>query len=101
MRRVNKLKFMNYIRLAVGVLLLTILLAAPFFNPLQKYLSIPSEIVALNDGLTLDVPRLGETVQIDSSKRNIKPIDSSTIIANSGNSHIFYEVSGIPIKKVN
>jgi len=36
---------MNKIRIWTGILLLGFVLAIPFFSPLQKYLSIPNEIV--------------------------------------------------------
>ncbi len=78
------------------------MLVVPFFKPLQLYLSIPNEIVTMNNQTPIVVPSLGQSVQIDSTKESIHAIDSSKFYADeSGEGDLIYEVSGLPIKKVN
>ncbi len=91
---------MKHSRIWIGIVLLMMLLAVPFYSPLQQYLSIPSEIVTFNKSL-VKVPQLGESVQVDSSEENVQTIDSSSFYAKkTGESQLTYEVNGYPIKKV-
>src|SRR5690625_4822229 len=90
------------IRMWLGVLFLSFILILPFLTPFQKYLSIPNEIVTVSDQSTIEVPNLGDSVHISTSKDSMFAIDSSEINANeTGESEIFYELAGVPIKKVN
>ena len=91
---------MEKIRKIIGVLLLAVLLTVPFINPLNKYLSIPSNMVIFQNQSPMKVPKL-DHVQVTSDNEIIQAIDSSFYPKESGNSNIFYEVSGVPIKKVN
>ncbi|WP_373892726.1 SpoIVB peptidase [Virgibacillus natechei] len=96
-----KLKQSNNIRISIGILLLIALLAIPFFSPMQKYLSIPSDIVTFNNQSSIAVPGLGDNVNVSASDDNIQAIDSSQFYAEEpGDSELVYEVAGFPIKKV-
>lgn len=78
------------------------MLVVPFLKPFQQYLSIPNEIVTMNNQTPIVVPSLGSPVQIDSTQESIQAIDSSTFYANeAGDGDLIYGVSGLPIKKVN
>ncbi|PAV29125.1 SpoIVB peptidase [Virgibacillus profundi] len=86
----------------VGFLLFFALLAIPFFTPLQQYLSIPNEIVTFHDQSPIEVPTLGDNVQIETTDNSVEAINTSVFHANNpGNSQLIYEVAGFPIKKVN
>ncbi|WP_099158457.1 SpoIVB peptidase [Virgibacillus ndiopensis] len=96
------MKHTNKLRIGVGILLLVTLVALPFFNPLQKYLSIPNEIVTFNNQTPIEVPALGDNVNIDTTEENVQAIDSSEFYAKEpGKSQLVYEMAGLPIKKVN
>lgn len=89
-------------RIWIGVLLLIALFTIPFSAPVQKYLSIPNEIVTFKNESPLEVPKLGKDIQISTANKAIQAIDSSVFYAKeSGKSELTYEVSGFPIKKVN
>lgn len=85
------------IRMWVGVLLLICLLSVPFLPPLQKYFSIPNEIITMDHHIAL--PSLGKSVQI-SSPENMQAIDTTEFYAPSGQHELMYDASGLPIKKV-
>ncbi|MDY0408393.1 SpoIVB peptidase [Virgibacillus soli] len=97
---------MNYkinIRKIIGLVLLLSLLSVPFLTPVKYYLSIPNEIVTINNQSSMQLPDLGQAVEVD------KKIDNATYavdaqafdIRDSGQSELLYNVSGMPIKKVN
>lgn len=90
-------------RATLGILLLIVLFTVPFINPIQKYLSIPNDIVTFNNETPIEVPSLGEAVQIHASKNEaVEAIDSTKFFPiEAGNSQLTYEVAGLPIKKVN
>lgn len=95
------MKQANNIRTWVGFLLLVIILTVPFSTSLNKYLSIPNEIVTLNDQTPIKVPNLGKDVQIASSVDEVKAMDSSEFYADEPvNGELLYEIAGFPIKKV-
>ncbi|MGM8213363.1 SpoIVB peptidase [Virgibacillus sp. W0430] len=87
-------------RRLIGVLLLTVLLAVPFTTPLNEYLSIPKEVIVFHNQSPLEVPELNN-VQVALKDETIKAIDSSFYTKAPGNAELLYEVSGVPIKKVN
>ncbi|WP_163969951.1 SpoIVB peptidase [Oceanobacillus halotolerans] len=90
------------IRLWIGVLLLVAVIAAPFLTPLQKYLSIPNEIVTFNSDIPLELPTLGTNVEVNSEEEVIQALDSSQFqTTKAGNDQIIYELAGLPVKKVN
>ncbi|GAB3052279.1 SpoIVB peptidase [Virgibacillus ainsalahensis] len=92
----------NNLRIYTGVLLLMVLLAVPFFAPIQKYISIPTDIVTFDNQTPIEVPALGKSVEINTTDENIQAIDSSSFYANEpGESELIYELAGLPVKKVN
>ncbi|TMN20765.1 SpoIVB peptidase [Lentibacillus cibarius] len=101
-RRVNWVKKYSKIRIFTGILLLTAVLVLPFLKPVQQYLSIPNQAVALNNSASsLDMPVLGKNVTIDSSGESIQAVDSSVFYPKKqGNSQLMYEAAGLPLKKV-
>jgi len=77
-------------------------MAIPFFTPLQKYLSIPNEILTLANESRLDIPNFGDAVEVNATDDNVQAINSSEFHAKEpGDSKLFYEVAGLPVKKVN
>lgn len=101
MRRVNGLKFKNNMRMWIGVLCLAFILTVPFLTPVQKYLSIPNDLVTLHDQTPLDLPSLGESVSVHSTDQSVETSQSSVYAHNTGESELVYEVAGLPVKKVN
>lgn len=90
------------LRIWVGVIFIVAMLVVPFLKPFQQYLSIPNEIVTLNNQAPIIVPSLGSAVQIDSTNESIHAIDSSEFLTDEvGEGDLIYGVSGLPIKKVN
>lgn len=89
-------------RICLGIIFIVTILVLPFIQPVQQYLSIPNEIVTMNNQTPIVVPELGNSIQVDSTKDSIQAIDSSVFSTNEvGEGNLFYEVSGLPIKKVN
>ncbi|RDW19146.1 SpoIVB peptidase [Oceanobacillus arenosus] len=101
-RSVKRLsKHLNTIRICIGVILLIACIAIPLSTPVQKYLTIPNELVTFQNEEAVDVPMLGKNVEVASSDESVLAIDSSEFYAKEpGKSELVYEVSGIPIKKV-
>jgi len=88
------------IRLWVGILLLVMMFSVPFLTPLQKYFSIPNEILTMDRMITL--PSLGEAVQVTSPEESMQAVDTTEFYAEtSGQNELIYDVAGFPIKKVN
>ncbi|MUK87178.1 SpoIVB peptidase [Ornithinibacillus sp. L9] len=84
----------------LGVVLLIALFAVPFMPPVQKYISIPNEIVTVNNQSPIDVPTLGDSVEVSASN-NVKAVNATKFYAeNTGESELTYSVAGVPIKKV-
>ncbi len=82
-------------------MLLIIVFAFPFFAPIQKYLSIPSEIITLNNNAPITLPTLGENVDLKGSTKTIQTTNSNKVYANDyEKSQAFYEFAGLPIKNV-
>ncbi|MGY0693041.1 SpoIVB peptidase [Virgibacillus sp. FSP13] len=95
------MKNTNKIRILVGVLLFLTVLAVPFFTPVKQYLSIPNDIVTFDNQSLIEVPALGDNVEIDSTNETVQAIDSTEFYAKEpGNSQLVYDVAGLPIKKV-
>ncbi|RLL48125.1 SpoIVB peptidase [Oceanobacillus piezotolerans] len=93
---------LNRIRQWIGVLLLIAVIAIPMFTPINKYLSIPKEVVTFNNEIPVDVPNLGSNVELGTTDESMLAIDSSAFYPKeAGNSELVYEVNGFPIKKVN
>src|SRR5690625_656212 len=101
MRRVKNLINFRNKRMWLGTFLFLFLLALPFLTPFQKYLSIPNDIVTVNDQSPINIPFLDDSVQI-STTDSIHAIDSSEFYTTEvSTNNLFYEVAGLPIKKVN
>ena len=95
---------LNKLRLILGVILLSLVVAVPLLTPVNKYLSIPNEIVTFSDNSQLHLPQLGENVIVAASDQShaVKAIDSTNFYTEEpGNGELVYEVNGFPIKKVN
>src|SRR5690625_3840182 len=101
MRRVNGLKYKNNMRMWIGVLCLAFILTVPFLTPVQKYLSIPNNLITVNDQTPLELPSLGENVSVLSPDQRVETFESSVYAHNTGESELVYEVAGLPVKKVN
>lgn len=88
-------------RVLVGVMLLTVLLALPFLAPVQQYLSIPKEIVTVNNQEKLAIPTFSDPVNLASNEQRMLTMDSGNFYAEApGESELIYEFAGIPVKKV-
>lgn len=82
-------------------MLLITLIAVPFSPTLEKYFSIPNEIVTFNNNAPIEVPHFGKAVQVDASTERIRADNSSFYAEEPGNSQLVYKVNNFPIKKVN
>lgn len=90
------------IRYGVGLLLFFMVLAAPFLTPIKQYLSIPNDIVTLNNASSFTLPHLGEAVTVHAEGDSVRAFDTAHFsIQDEGESQLIYEVAGVPIKKVN
>lgn len=99
MKRLSK--YLNTIRICIGVILLIACIAIPLSTPVQKYLTIPNELVTIQNEEPIEVPTLGNNIKMESSDESVLAIDSSEFYAKEpGNSELVYEAAGIPIKKV-
>ncbi|MBP1969700.1 stage IV sporulation protein B [Virgibacillus natechei] len=100
-----KRKQSNNSRIFIGIVLLIAFLAVPFLTPLQNYLSIPTDMVTFNNESSLEVPDLGDNVQVDATDKSIQALDTDTpgfdIDGAGRTSQLVYEIAGFPIKKVN
>lgn len=73
----------------------------PFYTPVQKYLSIPNDIVTFNNDSPIAVPSLGNSVEVEPTKKSIHAISSNDFeTVSAGESELLYTVAGLPIKKV-
>lgn len=99
------LNFKNNVRICVGVILLLAFITAPFLTPLQKYLSIPNEIVTFMDQSSIKIPNTDDTnysVKSAPDEKVVQKVDTSEFTAKKpGNTHLLYEAGGLPVKKVN
>ncbi|MFD1360653.1 SpoIVB peptidase [Lentibacillus salinarum] len=101
MRRVNWVKYYDKIRIMTGFLLLITVLAIPFITPVNHYLSIPNQVVALDNASPISMPALGEKVSVDSTGDHLQAIDSTEFYAQEpGSSDLIYQAAGMPLKKV-
>lgn len=95
------MKVTEYIKKTIGLFLFTLVFILPFLTPFQTYLSIPNEIVTLNDQSPLEIPAMGQNINVKADHQ-LEVIDSSLFLPKSvGNTHILYDIAGLPIKKVN
>jgi len=96
------LKVKGSLRIWLGVIFIVALVVTPFIKPFQQYLSIPNEIITMNNLTPITVPTLGNSVQINSTNESVQAIDSSKFYTDeAGETDLIYGVSGLPIKKVN
>ncbi|WP_404456377.1 SpoIVB peptidase [Virgibacillus necropolis] len=73
----------------------------PFYTPIQKYLSIPNNIVTFNTDSPMAVPSLGNSVEIEPTKEAVQAVSSNDFeTVSAGEDQLFYSIAGIPIKKV-
>ncbi|MFC2948220.1 SpoIVB peptidase [Virgibacillus sediminis] len=92
----------NKLRICSGMLILIALLAIPFITPIQKYISIPTDIVTFEGQTPVELPEFGGNASLNTADDSIQAIDSSGFYAKEpGESELFYEVAGFPVKKVN
>ncbi|ASK63247.1 SpoIVB peptidase [Virgibacillus phasianinus] len=95
------MKFRNEFRIWIGILLLAALVVLPFYTPIQKYLSIPNNIVTFNNDLPIAVPSLGDSVEVEPANKAIHAVSSNDFeTVSSGEDELLYSVAGMPIKKV-
>jgi len=87
-------------RFWIGTALLIALFLVPFIPSMQSYVSIPNQIVTLNNESPIEVPTMGTSINVDGNE-SVQAIDSSTFFPkDTGQSELTYKYAGIPIKKV-
>ncbi|WP_068671928.1 SpoIVB peptidase [Oceanobacillus sp. Castelsardo] len=97
-----KIPKFNTVRQWIGVILLLVFVTFPFITPINKYFSIPNEVVTLNDEKPIELPKIADSVTVSTNSEHVEAIDTSMFYAgDSGSSELVYEVNGFPIKKVN
>ncbi|MBC5637161.1 SpoIVB peptidase [Ornithinibacillus sp. BX22] len=96
------MKHIDKIRIVTGFLLLLTLLIVPFTPPIQNYFTIPNKIVTFQNQFPLEVPNLGNAVQVyASTDNNSEAVNASSFhVTEPGDSQLYYSVAGVPIKKV-
>ncbi|WP_430785370.1 SpoIVB peptidase [Virgibacillus flavescens] len=95
------MKFRNEVRIWIGILLLAVLVVIPFYTPIQKYLSIPNNIVTFNNDTPVSVPSLGDSVEVSPVRQSINAIGSNEFnTVSAGKDQLLYTFAGLPIKKV-
>ncbi|WP_188655293.1 SpoIVB peptidase [Pontibacillus salipaludis] len=101
-RRVNYLKVTEIFRKTLGILLLVAIVSVPFFKPVQTYFSIPDQVTIFKDQHPGTIPTLASAETKIKAGDTIVSQDGNALIGNEvGESSVLYEVSGLPIKKVN
>ena len=89
--------FKRNLRVWLGILLLIFVFVLPFLTPFQKYLSIPNEIVTVNNQSPIELPNLGDSVNVHTTDESMYAIDSSIFYPKeTGNSNILYENTPSP-----
>src|SRR5699024_5180871 len=95
----------NNVRICVGVILLLAFITAPFLTPLQKYLSIPNEIVTFMDQSSIKIPNTDDTnysVKSAPDEKVVQKVDTSEFrVKKAGNTHPFYVAGVVRLNKVN
>jgi stage IV sporulation protein B len=97
------MKYRDYIRNGIGIMLLITFLFIPFSTSIQTYLSIPNQVTTFNNSNPISVPAMGNNVTVRANdEKVIQAIDTSSFDSvATGKSEIVYEMAGMPIKKVN
>ncbi|MFG6114395.1 SpoIVB peptidase [Halobacillus sp. MO56] len=91
------LKFKQQMRYAAGLILLLTMIVIPFLSPVQKYLSIPTEWTTFQEQGITSVPAIKDINEAEGS--SIHALQSSK--ENSSTDEFFYNVAGLPLKKIN
>src|SRR5690625_7464381 len=87
-------------RFWIGTALLIALFLVPFIPSMQSYVSIPNQIVTLNNESPIEVQTMGTSINVDGNE-SVQAIDSSTFFQkDTGQSELTYQYAGIPIKQV-
>ncbi|KGP70975.1 peptidase S55 [Pontibacillus yanchengensis Y32] len=88
-------------RKIIGLLLLIVVLSAPFSKPIQTYLSVPNDITMFQHQ-SQALPTLGSNSAKVKAGDEIVNEEANALIGNeAGQSSVMYEMAGLPIKKVN
>ncbi|MCP8616807.1 SpoIVB peptidase [Salirhabdus salicampi] len=93
----------DLIRITVGLILLVSFLSIPFLTSVQKYISIPNEITLFEKESAYSVPTFANSkpkVKRDGEK-SIEAFSNQIKPREAGQDQLFYEMAGLPIKKVN
>lgn len=89
------------VRFWIGAFLLIALFLVPFLPSIQKYVSIPSTLVTVNNQTPIEIPGLGNAVTVDANDESIQAMDSSTFVpTQTGDTKLTYKFAGLPIKQV-
>ncbi|MYL33533.1 SpoIVB peptidase [Pontibacillus yanchengensis] len=88
-------------RKIIGLLLLIVVVSAPFSQPIQTYLSVPNDITMFQHQ-SQALPTLGSnSVKVKAGDEIINEEANALIGNEAGQSSVMYEMAGLPIKKVN
>lgn len=95
------MKIKQSLRIFLGTFLFLFVLILPFLSPVQKYLSIPNQMITMSNQLPIKIPLISESVSV-LTDQSMQAIDATNFYPKEKDStNILYEFAGIPIKKVN
>lgn len=91
------------IRFLFGYLILVCLFTIPFITPVKKYLSIPNEMMIMQENSPLIFPKISDSIKATAKDRGMTQTKSKYEFDQQlvGSDEIIYHVNGFPIKKVN
>ncbi|WP_370519688.1 SpoIVB peptidase [Pontibacillus sp. HMF3514] len=98
----NSLNVTEICRKTIGILLLLVLLIAPFLKPVQTYLSIPNDITLFKGQTQEHIPTLASgTMKVKAGDKIVSQQANALMGNDVGDSSVIYEMAGLPVKKVN
>lgn len=95
------MKFKENVKFLLGLIALSIIISVPFLPTIQKIISIPNEIITLNNNSPIELPNLGQSVKANAHNSMKKENPTTFTKRHNGKGIISYDLAGIPIKKVN
>ncbi|WP_174494756.1 SpoIVB peptidase [Salirhabdus euzebyi] len=88
-------------RIMIGLILLVSFLSIPFMSPVKQYFSIPNQLTLFEKQSGYALPTFANTnANIKQDQESLTAFSNNIVPKESGQSSVFYEWAGLPIKKV-